>query len=232
MIVPRAHGWMRVAAGDNAKFGKWRRADESLVRINIVDGRMIDGQQANLIEVNGFFHRLHEAEAEQAIARTHAARVDLQIFVGIGNIAFSRRDPVPDYAGTNHVGDEFVLVTVPCKQNRAGTAAPIEFGDAVLFVRSEIDFVLGHAGGPEQANNFDVPLSAEARENRGRILPEVSGGALHFPLLIQRASVDFDFRANRALIVVQRFQIDANPIVMTAALIAQQDWRCAELRDN
>ncbi len=223
---------MRAAAGDDTKFGKWRRADKSLVGINIVSGRMIDGQQPNLIEVNGFFHRFHEAEAKQTIARANAAGADLQIFVGIRNVAFPGRDPVADHTGANHVGDEFILVTVPRKQNRAGTAATIQFADAVLFVCGEIDFVLRHAGGPEQPDHFDVTLSAEPREDRRCVLAEIAGSALHFPLLIERPGVYFDLRANRALVVVQRFQIDASPIVFIAALVAQQNRRRTELRDN
>src|SRR5260370_40728160 len=121
---------MRVAAGDDSKFGKWRGADESLVGIDVVRSRVIDGQQADLIEVDRLFHRLHETEAEQAIASAHAARVDLQIFVWIGNVAFTGRDPVADDTWTNHVGDDFILTTVPGKQNRTGAAPAIDFNHA------------------------------------------------------------------------------------------------------
>ncbi len=74
---------------------------------------MIDRQKTNLIEIDGFFHRLHEAETEETIARADTARIDLQIFVRIGNIAFTRCDPMADNARTNHVRDEFKFAAVP-----------------------------------------------------------------------------------------------------------------------
>jgi len=93
---------------------------------------------------------------------------------------------VANYAGANHVGDEFVLVPVPSEQDRTGTAAAIEFGKAVLFSSAEIDFVLRNPGGPEEADDFDVLLRTEASEDRRSVLTEVAGSALHFPLLVQR----------------------------------------------
>src|SRR5882762_2930037 len=142
LIVPSGGGRARVAAGDHPKFWERRCADESLVGIDLELGGMIDGQQPNLIEVHGFFHRLHESEAEQAVARADAVRIDLQIFVGIGNVAFAGRDPVANYAWTDHVGDEFVLVPVPGEQYGTGSSTAIKFAEAVLFFASKIAFDL------------------------------------------------------------------------------------------
>jgi len=51
--------------------------------------------------------------------------------------------------------NEFILVTVPRKQNRAGTAATIQFADAVLFVCGEIDFrPAGTPVGQRQPDHF------------------------------------------------------------------------------
>lgn len=51
-----------------------RIADETLVGIDFNVRRMIDGQQAHVIEVHGFFHGLHEAEAEEAVFLANASR--------------------------------------------------------------------------------------------------------------------------------------------------------------
>ena len=126
---------------------------------------MIDGQQADLVEVDGFFHGLDEAEAEQAVARVNAAGVDFEIFVGIGDVALAGRDPVADDAGANHVGDEFVFAAIPGKEDGAGAAAAIEFGDGIEFFGGEIYFVLRNAGGPEQADHFGIFFVSEAGED-------------------------------------------------------------------
>src|SRR6266852_5131412 len=201
---------MCVAAGDDAKFWERRCADEALVGIDLELGGMIDGQQPNLIEVDGLFHRLHETEAEQAVAWANGARVNLQIFFGIRNVAFAGGYPVADYSGANHVGDEFVLVPVPSEQHGARTAAAIEFAEAVLFSSSEIDFVLRNSGWPEQADDFDILLRTETGEDRRGILSEVAGGALDFPFLVQWAGVKLDFCADSALVVVEGFEIETN----------------------
>ena len=133
MIVPGADWRAGIATGDDAKFGKWRSADEALVGIYFVRGGMIDGQQADLVEIDGFFHGFEETEAEQTVARANAAGVDLEIFVGIGDVAFAGSDPVADYAGADHVGDEFVLAAIPGKKDRAGAAAAVEFGYGIEF---------------------------------------------------------------------------------------------------
>ncbi len=70
-VVPCAErGVARVGAyGDDLEFGEWWIAGEALVGEDVVICGMIDREQANLIEVDGFFHRFHEAEAEEAVFR-------------------------------------------------------------------------------------------------------------------------------------------------------------------
>src|SRR5260370_8750096 len=72
----------------------------------------------------------------------------------------------------------------------------------------------------------------EAGENRRGVLPQVTGRACHFPLLIEHACVEFDLRADSALVVVERLQGDAHPVVLFAALIPQANRPAAKLRHN
>ena len=118
-VVPRADWCVRVAAGDHAELWKRRRAYESLIGKNFIRRRMIDGHQPHLIEIHGFFHRLHEPETEQAVPSLHAARRHLQVLIGIGNVPLPGRDPVADHAWTDHVRNEFILAPIPGKQNGA-----------------------------------------------------------------------------------------------------------------
>src|ERR1700731_3245854 len=104
VVVPRADRRLGVAGGDDAEFGKWGSADETLVGIYLVGRGMVDGEKTDLVEINGFFHGLHETETEQAIQWMNAAGVDLEIFIGIRDTALAGRDPVADNPGTYHVG--------------------------------------------------------------------------------------------------------------------------------
>src|SRR6267154_1423149 len=160
-VVPRADRRMRIAARDHAKLRKWWRTDESLVGKNFVSRGMIDRQQPHLIQIHCFFHGLHETETEQPIASLHAACGYLQIFIWIGNIPVSGTDPVADHAGPDHVRDEFILAAIPRKQNRARTSSPVEFENALYFLRGQVDFVLRYAHRPQQSNDFGAALRAE-----------------------------------------------------------------------
>ncbi len=228
-IVPRADGCMRVMTRDYAELRKRRRANESLIRKNFIPRRMIDGQQPHLIQINRFFHRLHETEAEQPVPGLHAARTHLQVLVRIRNVPFPGRDPVADHAGPDHVRDEFILAAIPRKQNGARAPAPIEFADAVHFLCRQIYFVLRHARRPQQPNDFGVTLRAQPGKNRGGVLPQIARRTGHLPFLIQRSRVEFDFRSDSALVVVQRLEVDAHPIVLITTLIAQNERRAAKL---
>src|SRR5690348_12657554 len=232
LIIPGAARRTRFAAGNHTEAGKRRRADEALVGIDIVGSRMIDGEQPDLIEVDGLFHRLHKTETENAVARPRAPGGNFQIFVGIGNVALVGSYPMADDAGTNHVGNEFVLVSVPGKQNGAGAAAAVELGDLLKLARLKVDFVLGNARGPKQAHHVGVLLAVEADEDRRGVLAEITGGAGYFPLLIERTGEDLDLCADGALVVVQRLQIDLHPVVATGAFVAKKQRSSIRLSDE
>src|ERR1700682_5010849 len=149
MVVPCADWRMRVARRDHAEFRKWRSADETLVRIYFVGRGMIDGQQTHLVQINGLFHGLHESETKQAIQWMNTARVDLQIFIRIGNIALAGGDPMAYETWANHVGNEFVFVAIPGEQNRTRTSAAVQLSERMKFIRRQIYFVLRNSCGPQ-----------------------------------------------------------------------------------
>src|SRR5260370_7709734 len=122
---------MSVARWHHAEFWEWRIAGKSIVGINIETLGMIDCQQFHLIEIHGFFHGLEKTETELAIARLQTFPGNFQIFGWIGNVSLSGRDPVANDAGTDHVGDEFVFVAIPGKQNGAGTTAAVKLSNAL-----------------------------------------------------------------------------------------------------
>jgi len=91
---------------------------------------------------------------------------------------------------------------------------------------------LRDAGGPEKSNHFRVFFLGKSGENRGSILSEVTACTLHFPLLIERACVDLYFCADGRFVVGERFEVDAHPVVLMAAFVAQNDRRASELSDD
>src|ERR1700676_5587371 len=166
---------MRTARGDYAEFGKWRSADETLVGIYFVGRGMIDGEKTDLVEINSFFHGLQKTETEQALLWMNTARVDLEIFIGIRDVALAGSDPVADDAGADHVGDEFVFATIPGEEDRTRASAAVKFSERMKFFRGQIYFVLRNTGGPEQAHDFDIFFGAETGEDRCGILAQVAG---------------------------------------------------------
>src|SRR2546427_8750681 len=67
-VVPSADGCMRATARDHPELWEGRPADEPLIWKNFVRRGMIDGHEPHLVEIDRFFHRLHETETEQAVA--------------------------------------------------------------------------------------------------------------------------------------------------------------------
>ena len=92
--------------------------------------------------------------------------------------------------------------------------------------RRQINFVLRHSRGPKQAHDFGISLRAQPRQNRSGVLAEITRSALRLPLLVKRAGIQFHLGADAALVVAQRFQIDAHPVVVIS-FAAQNDWRTA-----
>src|SRR5271154_2563281 len=94
-------------------------------------------------------------------------------------------NPVADDAGAEHIGDEFIFLAIPGKQNGTRAAAAVKFADGLRFFGSEIYFVLWDTRRPEEANDFCIFFFAKASENVGSVLSEIPRRALHFPLLIE-----------------------------------------------
>ena len=67
VLIVRRCGRARVPAGDHFEWRIRRIAGEVFVGINVEVRRMIDRDELHLIEIHGFFERLHEAEAEFAV---------------------------------------------------------------------------------------------------------------------------------------------------------------------
>src|ERR1700688_4804552 len=125
MLVPCTGGRTRIftIADHTFEWRVWRIAGEIFIGININIGGMIDGQQLDLIEINRFFERLHEAEAQLAIFFLNRASVDFDRLRWTGDVALYlavlSRDPVADDARAEHVADELIFFTIPCEERRA-----------------------------------------------------------------------------------------------------------------
>src|SRR6266576_1185594 len=58
------------------------------------------------------------------------------------NVALPRPDPVAYYACAQHVGNEFVTLTVPYEQRWTGTPAAVDLNEVLLLISSDRGFVL------------------------------------------------------------------------------------------
>src|SRR5215472_3299920 len=73
VFVPGSRRGTGIAAHDDLELRIGRIRGEVLVRIDVLVRRMIDRQETDLIEVDGFFERLHEAETQKAGCGLRAA---------------------------------------------------------------------------------------------------------------------------------------------------------------
>ena len=68
---------------------------------------------------------------------------------------------MPNDPRTNHVREKFEFVAIPDEHDRAGAAAAIDLGDDFVFVCGNFQFVLEHAGWPQQSNHVSAALDAQ-----------------------------------------------------------------------
>ncbi len=205
-----------------------------------------------MIEVDGFFERLHETEAEAAGSALHLGRgqfgevcglkpdVDLSressrnldVLNRSRNVALVRADPVADHARAQHVGDEFVALAVPDEQRRTRTAAAVDLEEVLLLVAGDLNFVFQHARGPQHADDVGLLGVAQADDDVGGVLSQVAVGAVDFELLPVAAGENFDLGADSGFVVGQSLEREPQPVILIAAFIAQQHRWPVILRDE
>ena len=220
VVVPCGFGRVGCGADDGLRFGEGRLAEEAFVGIDLGSGGMVDGDEADLIDVVDLFHRLAEAEAEPACAGLQLCAVDLDPLVGVGRVALDGRDPVADDARSDDVGDEGELLAVPREEGGAGAAATVELAELQALGGGDVDLVLRDAGGPEEAHEVGLVGAAESGDEvlwRGDL-----------PLLPHVVGEDFDLGAEGALVVGESFERDAQGVILAAAFVVE-DGGCAVL---
>ena len=73
---------------------------------------------------------------------------------------------------------------------------------------------------------------AEADDDVGGVLAEIAVRSVDFKLLTIAAGEDFDLCSDGALVVVQSFEREPQPVILVAAFVAEQDGRAVILRDE
>src|ERR1700677_3694929 len=97
---------------------------------------------------------------------------------------------------TDHVGDEFVFLSVPGKQRWAGASTAIQFRDGKRRLGSYFRFVLRNTRGPQHSHHVGVLRTSDSGEKLLRPLAEIAGGSRNLELLPDAISKDFDLGAN------------------------------------
>ena len=193
---------------------------------------MIDGQQFYLVEIDGLFQRLHETEAELAVFFADGGAVYFDVFRGTRNVALAGADPVADHAGAEHVANELVAFSIPNEKGGAGAATAIDFHVFLFAVGGDFDFVLQNPSRPEHADDVGLGGLSETDGQEWGVLAEIAVRSVDLEFLAIASREDFDFGPNGALVVGKPFQIEAQPVVLVAAFISQQDSRTVILRDE
>ena len=137
-----------------------------------------------------------------------------------------------DYAGAEHVADKFVMLAIPDEQRRAGTAAAVDLRYSCSLLAGDFDFVLQNAGGPEHADDVGLLWLGRGRRRVGGVLAEIAGRSVDFEFLAIAAGEDFDLGADGALVVVESFEREPQPVILVAAFVAQQNGGTVILSDE
>ena len=132
----------------------------------------------------------------------------------------------------DRVGHKLVLMAVPHKQHRAGTASAVGLFHGNHWRVRQIDFVLQHAGGPQDAQQVNALRIAQSGQNLWRTLRLIPRGPGQFPLLPVSGGENLYLHAQSRLVVRKSGQIEAHGVIFVAAYVAQQHRRRVQLGHN
>ena len=102
----------------------------------------------------------------------------------------------------------------------------------LLLVAGDLDFVLQHASRPQHAHDVGFFGFAQADDDIGRVLSEISTGAIDLKLLAVAAGEDFDLGADGGLVVVQSLEREPQPVILIGAFVLEQNRGAVILRDE
>ena len=193
---------------------------------------MVDGNQAYLVDVVDLFHRLTEAQAEIPSARAELRTVHLDPFIRIGVVFCRGRNPVANDRSANHVGDEFVLRSVPGKQRGAGASPAVQLGDVERAFCAHFRFILRNTGWPQDPHQVGVLSASQAGKKLLRALAEIAGSSGDLELLPHAIGKNFHLGADGRFVVGNPFHRDEQRVIPIAALIVQQHRVSARLGDD
>ena len=126
--------------------------------------------------------------------------------VGRGMSRWFGPDPVADHARAQHVSHQFIVGAIPDEKRGTGTAAAVHFEETVVFHSGNLDFILYDSGGPQHAHHIGLFGLAESDHEVGRVLSQVAGRSRNLKFLAIRAGENFNFGADRALVVGQSLE--------------------------
>ena len=127
--------------------------------------------------------------------------IQLDVLDWAWNVALPRPYPMAHHSGTQHVGNEFVALAIPCEQSWAGAAAAVDLDVVLALVTGNLDFILQHASRPQHAHDVGIFGSTQADNDIERVLSEITAGAIDLKLLPIAAGEDFDLGADGRLVV-------------------------------
>src|SRR5579863_8206445 len=223
VLILRRGGRARGPADYHFEWRVRRIAGEVLVGINVKIGGMIDGHELYLVKIDRFFQRLHEPETELAVFLSNRIAVNFDVFRRPGNIALPGPYPVSDDARAEHVPDQLIALSIPNEKGGARTSTAIDFHKFLFAIARDFHFVLQNSSRPEHADNISLGSLAKADGEVGRILSEIAGRSRDLELLPIPSGKHFDFGSDRAFVVVQSFESEAQPMVLIASFISKQD---------
>ena len=89
-----------------------------LVGVDFNIFRMVDRNEAELIDVVNLFHWLHKSQAEATVYGGEVGAVDLHPFSGVGGVSARGGKPVAHDASADDVDDKLVVIAIPDEEHR------------------------------------------------------------------------------------------------------------------
>ena len=220
LVVPGRDRKNRLLIGKKSE-GRGPLPSEALLRVDGGPGRVVHHPELRLVEVGHFLQVLQDLEQVVAVALLQLFRLDLQVLVGIGRTVDSRLDQKAQAPHPQKVGDEPVPLSVPGEEDGTGRALPVQLRELQGLPGAHLHLRLQHAAGPDEADEIHQLPASQPEQQGPRLLGEVAVPDSRLPALEIGAGVDLHLGPRPGPVGMEPLEIDPEPGIQVAALVAQ-----------
>src|ERR1700722_18842263 len=124
------------------------------------------------------------------------------------------------------------MLAIPDKPRPTRTAAAIQLEKVLLLVSRHLNFIFQHTRRPKHAHDVSFLGIAQADDDVGGILPQITIRSRNLKLLPIPSRENLNLGTDRGFVAAQPLEREPQPVILIPAFIAQKHGGTVILRDE